>query len=122
MPETAVEQSSSSSRCARIANAACSVPAMTPDHPAHETDCQLLTRLRAEAMDERDPLAGCREWFALPRGLIYMDGNSLGALPTGTAPRVAGVVADWGHDLVGSWNRHDWIGWPRRAGDRIARL
>jgi kynureninase len=54
--------------------------------------------------------------------VIYLDGNSLGALPAHTPERVARVVADWGRDLVGGWNRHDWIGWPRRVGDRIARL
>jgi kynureninase len=73
-------------------------------------------------MDAGDPLGGCRAWFTLPDVLIYLDGNSLGALPAHTPERVAGVVADWGRDLVGSWNRHDWIGWPRRLGDRIARL
>ena len=83
---------------------------------------QPITRVAVEAMDARDPLAGCREWFTLPAGVIYLDGNSLGALPATTPARLAGVVEAWGRDLVGSWNRHDWIGWPRRVGDRIARL
>jgi len=81
-----------------------------------------ITRPAVEAMDARDPLAGCREWFALPPGVIYLDGNSLGALPATTPARVARVVEDWGRDLIGGWNRHDWIGWPRRVGDRVARL
>src|SRR6185503_10638442 len=81
-----------------------------------------ITRSAVEAMDARDPLGDCRAWFTLPAGVIYLDGNSLGALPAHTPERVAGVVADWGRDLVGGWNRHDWIGWPRRVGDRIARL
>jgi kynureninase len=83
---------------------------------------QPITRVAVEAMDARDPLAGCREWFTLPPGVIYLDGNSLGALPATTPARVARVVEDWGRDLIGGWNRHDWIGWPRRVGDRIARL
>jgi kynureninase len=91
-------------------------------NPAQTAEVAPLTRAAAEAMDSRDPLASCREWFALPPGIIYMDGNSLGALPVATAGRVAQVVDAWGQDLVGSWNRHDWIGWPRRTGDRIARL
>jgi kynureninase len=81
-----------------------------------------ITRAMAEALDARDPLAGCRASFALPPGVIYLDGNSLGALPVTTPAAVARVVADWGRDLIGSWNRHDWIGWPRRLGDRIAPL
>jgi kynureninase len=95
---------------------------MQPTEPAQTTEVARLTRAAAEALDRCDPLASCRECFALPHGMIYMDGNSLGALPVATAGRVAQVVEAWGQDLVGSWNRHDWIGWPRRTGDRIARL
>jgi len=82
----------------------------------------LITRSAVEAMDARDPLAFCRAGFALPQGVIYLDGNSLGALPVTTPERVGRVVEDWGRDLIGGWNAHDWIGWPRRVGDRIARL
>ena len=81
-----------------------------------------ITRSVIEAMDAGDPLAGCREWFALPDGVIYLDGNSLGAMPHATPARLASVVEAWQRDLIGSWNRHDWIGWPKRVGDRIARL
>ncbi len=81
-----------------------------------------ITRSDVEAMDARDPLAGCRGWFVLPSGTIYLDGNSLGAMPRATPERLAQVVEAWQRDLIGSWNRHDWIGWPRRVGDRIARL
>ena len=81
-----------------------------------------ITRPAVEAMDARDPLGGCRARFALPAGVIYLDGNSLGALPVTTSERVGQVIEAWGRDLIGSWNRHDWIGWPRRVGNRIARL
>jgi kynureninase len=81
-----------------------------------------ITRSDVEAMDAVDPLAACREWFALPPGTIYLDGNSLGALPRATPERLAQVVEAWQRDLIGSWDRHDWIGWPRRVGDAIARL
>jgi kynureninase len=83
---------------------------------------QPITRAAVEAMDVRDPLAGCREWFTLPPSVIYLDGNSLGALPATTPACLARVLEAWGRDLIGSWNRHDWIGWPRRVGDRIAGL
>ncbi|MFZ9634469.1 MAG: kynureninase, partial [Alphaproteobacteria bacterium] len=76
-----------------------------------------------EAMDRDDPLARHREAFALPAGMVYLDGNSLGALPRATAARVADCIArEWGEDLITSWNRADWIGLPRRVGDKIARL
>lgn len=73
--------------------------------------------------DRADPLAGCRDRFAIPEGTIYLDGNSLGALPRAVPERVARVVAEeWGRDLITSWNRHDWIDLPRRVGERIAPL
>jgi kynureninase len=68
-------------------------------------------------------LARFRGRFALPDGVIYLDGNSLGALPKATAPRLAEVIeAEWGRDLITSWNKHGWIDLPRRVGDKIARL
>jgi kynureninase len=55
--------------------------------------------------------------------MIYLDGNSLGALPRSTAARVSRVIEkEWGEELVTSWNRHDWIGMPQRVGAKIARL
>ena len=81
-----------------------------------------IERSAVEAMDARDPLARCRAAFTLPPGVIYLDGNSLGALPAAAPARVARVVEQWRDDLIGGWNRHDWLGWPRRLGDRIARI
>jgi kynureninase len=64
-----------------------------------------------------------RSRFQLPDGIIYLDGNSLGALPIDAAARVARTVEqEWGGDLITSWNRHDWIGLPQRVGEQIARL
>jgi kynureninase len=75
------------------------------------------------AMDRSDRLAFARERFALPEGIIYLDGNSLGALPKSVAPRIAEVVSQqWGEGLIRSWNTHDWIDLPARVGDRIAGL
>jgi kynureninase len=82
-----------------------------------------FTRQDALDLDARDTLAPLRDAFALPEGLIYLDGNSLGVLPRATAPHLAEVVGtQWGRDLVTSWNRHDWIGLPQRLGRTIAPL
>ncbi|HMI41072.1 MAG TPA: aminotransferase class V-fold PLP-dependent enzyme, partial [Sphingomicrobium sp.] len=62
-----------------------------------------------------------RERFRLPKGKIYLDGNSLGALPVTTAERLDEVVQrEWGEDLIASWTRHDWIDAPRRIGAKLA--
>ncbi|WP_051706860.1 kynureninase [Nocardioides aequoreus] len=64
-----------------------------------------------------------RPGFALPDGLVYLDGNSLGALPHGVAERVADVVRhEWGHGLIRSWNDAGWLHLVRRVADRIAPL
>lgn len=82
-----------------------------------------LTRADLEALDAKDPLAPFRERFDLPEGVIYLDGNSLGALPKATVERVQNLVTrEWGQDLIRSWNIHGWIDLPQRVGDKIARL
>lgn len=81
------------------------------------------TREDCLALDRADPLASRREQFALPDGLIYLDGNSLGALTLRAKTRVAELVErEWGVGLIRSWNRHGWIDLPARLGARIARL
>jgi kynureninase len=75
------------------------------------------------ALDAADPLAPFRERFALPEGVIYLDGNSLGALPKATPARVNAVMHDeWGAGLIRSWNSADWIRAPQRVGGKIASL
>ncbi len=74
-------------------------------------------------LDATDPLAALRDRFVLPDGVIYLDGNSLGALPADVPGRIAEVVErEWGADLIRSWNAHGWIDLPRRVGDAIAPL
>jgi kynureninase len=82
-----------------------------------------LSRDDLVARDALDPLAPLRDSFDLPPGLIYLDGNSLGALPRRTAARVGEVIdIEWGAGLVRSWNTHDWIGAAARVGAKIAPL
>ena len=82
-----------------------------------------LTRQSLEALDRADALRGFRERFELPENVIYLDGNSLGAMAGSVRERVADVVErEWGHGLIRSWNDAGWIDLPRRVGDKIARL
>ncbi len=77
----------------------------------------------ASALDAGDPLAGLRDSFTLPADVIYLDGNSLGALPRAVPDRIAATVTgDWGDGLIRSWNEADWINAPRRIGAKIAPL
>jgi kynureninase len=73
------------------------------------------------SLDEADGLASARERFRIPDGLIYLDGNSLGALPAATQSRVDELIRDqWGKDLIASWNTHDWIDAPLRIAAKLA--
>ncbi len=78
---------------------------------------------RARWLDSEDKLAPFREAFVLAEpGLIYLDGNSLGALPRKAAERLeTAIVDEWGRDLIRGWNA-GWYDAPRRIGDTIARL
>jgi kynureninase len=82
-----------------------------------------LTREDFQKFDRDDSLAGFREEFFIPQGVIYMDGNSLGAMPKAVARRVSQVTErEWGHDLIKSWNTADWFTAPQRIGDKIAKV
>lgn len=83
----------------------------------------MITRQDCLDRDTADPLGGVRERFSLPDGVIYLDGNSLGALPIAAAAAVRDVSErQWGHDLIASWNKHGWIDLPQTVGGKIARL
>ncbi|HWD67026.1 MAG TPA: kynureninase [Caulobacteraceae bacterium] len=77
----------------------------------------------ARDLDRTDPLAGFRDRFVLPEGVIYLDGNSLGPLAKPARARIADVVErEWGQSLIRSWNDAHWIEAPQRVGDKIAHL
>ena len=84
-----------------------------------------LPKSRAEcaALDRADPLRTLRDEFIVPDDTVYLDGNSLGALPRRTAARLADVASrEWGEGLIRSWNSAGWIDLPQRIGDKIAAL
>ncbi|HYF58860.1 MAG TPA: kynureninase [Burkholderiaceae bacterium] len=81
------------------------------------------TRADCEALDAADPLAFARARFVLPPDTIYLDGNSLGAMPAAVAPRMREAVErEWAHGLIRSWNDAGWYTAPQRAAAKIARL
>ena len=82
-----------------------------------------MTREEAQALDAADPLARFAEAFALPKGVIYLDGNSLGPPPLAAQARLAEAAGlEWGEGLIRSWNSAGWIEAPLRGGGKIARL
>lgn len=83
------------------------------------------TRLRDEARahDGADALASLRELFVLDDDTVYLDGNSLGALPAGVPDRLSDVVRrEWGRLRIRSWTESGWWGMPERVGELIAPL
>lgn len=83
----------------------------------------MTPEIRAAEFDAADPLTGYRERFQLPEGVIYLDGNSLGALPRATPGALARVVEqEWGDGLIRSWNSAGWFDMAARIGGKIAPL
>lgn len=86
-------------------------------------DAANLDRAACAALDRADALAPLRDRFDLPEGIIYLDGNSLGAMPKGAAARAQDVVTrEWGIDLIKSWNSAGWFDLPVRLGDKLGPL
>ena len=80
-----------------------------------------LTLQACQHLDAQDPLRPLRDLFDIPPGMIYLDGNSLGALPRATAPRLQAVVQqEWGVGLIRSYNTAQWFEQPHLLGDRLA--
>jgi len=82
-----------------------------------------ITRSHCQAHDQCDKLAPLREQFALPEGVVYLDGNSLGAPPKAALTRAQQVITqEWGVGLIRSWNSAGWFDLPQRLGDQLATL
>ncbi|WP_339859536.1 kynureninase [Thalassospira alkalitolerans] len=67
--------------------------------------------------------AATKALFHIPDGVIYLDGNSLGAMPKTAAARASSMITDeWGEMLIRGWNDAKWMAQPTRVGDMVARL
>jgi kynureninase len=87
---------------------------VTPSRELHD---------RARALDAQHADAFRPERFDLPPDTVYLDGNSLGALPRAVPAALADAATrQWGQRLIRSWNEADWWGAPERVGDRIGTL
>lgn len=81
----------------------------------------MVTLEQCRTWDAADELASLRQHFDLPSGVIYLDGNSLGALPNHALSRAQDVIQrEWGVDLINSWNKNSWWTLPTRLGDLLA--
>ncbi|WP_069384492.1 kynureninase [Halomonas caseinilytica] len=74
---------------------------------------------RVRELDRQDPLATFKECFALPEGVLYLDGNSLGAQPLAARDAVAETLDQWRDELIKGWNQ-GWFDAPERLGNRLA--
>lgn len=82
-----------------------------------------ISREDVEALDEKDPLANMAKAFHLPEKMIYLDGNSLGAMPMAVVDRIQEVVTkEWAEELIHSWNDNNWFRLTESIGDKIAKL
>lgn len=82
-----------------------------------------LDRAALAERDASDPLAGVRRRFSLRDGLIYLDGNSLGASQWAVAERVRRVVEEeWTEGLIRSWNTAGWVDLPGQVAGKLATL
>ncbi|MGK5630945.1 kynureninase [Streptomyces sp. URMC 123] len=95
----------------------------TPDTPTPDTSDTSDLAARAARLDAADELAFVRDRFVLDDDVVYLDGNSLGALPRAVPGRLAEVVEhEWGRLGIRSWEESGWWTAPERIGDRIAPL
>ena len=79
--------------------------------------------LDARKQDGLDPLSSIGDLFDLPPDLVYLDGNSLGAMPVVVPEKIQEAVTEgWRTGLIRSWNDRDWHILPLTLGNRLAPL
>jgi kynureninase len=84
----------------------------------------MITLDHCLALDAVDPLAGFREAFErAPGERIYLDGNSMGAMPRAVPARIARALLDeWSTERRHAWHSADWLDAPQRIGAAFAPL
>ena len=83
----------------------------------------MITHEQCRYWDEEDELKHLKDEFVLPEGVVYLDGNSLGARPKKSLAYAQHIIQQqWGEDLINSWNKADWWGLPIRLGDKVGQL
>ena len=79
------------------------------------------SRSACEKEDATDPLRSWQDAFNLPQDLIYLDGNSLGAMPKKALEQLEQTIRnEWAEDLITSWNKAGWWKLPETLGELIA--
>ena len=62
-----------------------------------------------------------KELFDIPKGIIYLDGNSLGPPIRGSTDCADQVIREeWGQELIKAWNTAGWMSLPQSVGNQIA--
>lgn len=62
-----------------------------------------------------------KELFDIPKGVIYLDGNSLGPPIRGSTDCADQVISEeWGQELIKAWNTAGWMSLPQSVGNQIA--
>lgn len=86
-------------------------------------------RAFADELDARDPLAGYRERFHIPKhtdasDVIYFAGNSLGLMPKAAREAVDQELTDWAElGVEGHWRaKHPWMPYHELLTGQTARL
>src|SRR5437879_13650111 len=84
----------------------------------------MIDLAHCRTLDARDPLRAVRDRFARPaEDTVYLDGNSIGAMPADAASRVERVMLEGRRDARRrGWNRLDWLEKPWRMGEGLAHL
>jgi kynureninase len=83
----------------------------------------LTTRDACVQADQRDPLREVKERFNLPENTLYLDGNSLGAMPKSALDHTEHIMTrEWGQDLIRSWNVNSWFDRPLTIGNKLGEL
>ena len=84
----------------------------------------MITLASCQSLDARDPLAALRDAFEPgPAGTIFLDGNSLGALPKAASARMLRALHDeWSAQRRHAWSEADWLDAPQRIGAAYAHL